>query len=155
MPAHEISLHLTEDDLTALARRFGAIAQPGTTFLLNGDLGTGKSTFARAMIRALAPAEQDIPSPTFTLVQVYDAAGFEVWHSDLYRLSSVDEILELGLVDALADAVCIVEWPDALGEFAPRDAIRIELAHVPDESLRALSITAPFPLEPLTQGSAQ
>jgi tRNA threonylcarbamoyladenosine biosynthesis protein TsaE len=70
---------------------------------------------------------EDVPSPTFTLVQVYDADGDEIWHADLYRLTHPDEVLELGLEDALADAICLIEWPDRLGPYAPKGALHLRL----------------------------
>ncbi len=111
--------------------RFGAWwaerAVAGDTFLLSGPIGAGKSHFARAFIRARLGRAEDIPSPTFTLVQTYPA-DVEIWHSDLYRLSHPDEVLELGLDEAFDTAICLVEWPDRLGALTPASAISIRLA---------------------------
>ncbi|WGH77460.1 tRNA (adenosine(37)-N6)-threonylcarbamoyltransferase complex ATPase subunit type 1 TsaE [Jannaschia ovalis] len=125
----------------ALARRLAPALGPGDTILLEGPVGAGKTAFARALIGALRAQAglppEDVPSPTFTLVQTYDAGGFEIWHADLYRLGQPEEVLELGLEDAFADALCLVEWPDRLGPAAPRDAITLALA-VAGEGRRAV-----------------
>ena len=86
------------------------------------------SPVSRALIRARLGQAEEVPSPTFTLVQVYDDAGTEIWHADLYRLSHPDDVLELGLADALARAVCLIEWPDRLGRMTPPDAGHLTLS---------------------------
>ena len=98
---------------TRLATRLAALVRPGDVLALSGGLGAGKTTFARAFLRARAgdPA-LEVPSPTFTLVQAYDLPGGAVWHLDLYRLSDPSEVWELGIEEALADAILLVEWPE-------------------------------------------
>ncbi len=98
----------------------------GETLLLDGPIGAGKSHLARALIRARLGRMEDVPSPTFTLVQVYEA-DVEIWHADLYRLTHSDEVLELGLDEAFATAICLVEWPDRLGPLMPERAVRVAL----------------------------
>lgn len=111
----------------SLARDLAARAVAGDAFLLSGPLGAGKSTLARAFIRARADdAGLEVPSPSFTLVQIYDLAP-PVAHFDLWRLGGPDDVEELGLEAALAGIV-LIEWPDRLGLFAPADAVRIALA---------------------------
>ena len=103
----------------------------GDVLALTGPLGAGKSALARAIIRAhLEPlgVDEDIPSPSFTLVQSYTAGPLEIWHCDLYRLSHADEVLELGLDDAFDTALCLIEWPDRLGPDLPERALHISLA---------------------------
>lgn len=112
--------------------------RPGDVLALHGDLGAGKSTLARAMIRALADdAALDVPSPTFTLVQSYDTR-VPIHHFDLYRLSSADELEELGFPDILKDGAALVEWPERAGDRLPDTTITVELVHQ-DEG-RALRI---------------
>lgn len=126
--ATTLTLDLPDPEATeALGARLAALARPGDVFLLEGPIGAGKSCLARAFIRARLGREEEVPSPTFTLVQVYEAEGVEIWHADLYRLSHPDEVWELGLDDAFSTAICLVEWPDRLGAHVPPDALRIRL----------------------------
>lgn len=128
IPAPDLTLFLRDDDATArLGRWFAPRLAAGDCVLLEGPIGAGKSHFARALIRARLGREEDVPSPTFTLVQVYEAEGADLWHADLYRLSHPDEAFELGLEDAFATAICLVEWPDRLCRAAPAGAIRLRL----------------------------
>lgn len=98
----------------ALAQRIAPLLASGDTLLLAGPIGAGKTHFARALIRARLGREEEVPSPTYTLVQTYDDGALEIWHADLYRLSGRGEAQELGLDDAFATAICLVEWPDRL-----------------------------------------
>lgn len=104
---------------------------PGDTLLLSGNLGAGKTHFARALIRerlARAGLDDEVPSPTYTLVQTYDDGMAEIWHCDLYRLSGPDEAQELGLDEAFESAICLVEWPDRLAGQAPTGALCLDFA---------------------------
>ena len=116
------------DATTDLAERIGATLQPGDCVLLEGSIGAGKTHFARSLIQSLLLAPEDVPSPTFTLVQTYGTSRGEVWHADLYRLSSPEDIEELGLTDAFESAICLVEWPDRLGDLIPSDAMTLSFA---------------------------
>lgn len=124
------------------ATRLAARLAPGDTVLLDGDLGTGKTTLARAVIAQLCGVE-DAPSPTYTIVQVYDCArGGELWHADLYRIEEASELEELGLEDAFDTAICLVEWPARLGDLLPPDRLEIALSAVPGlETAREARIT--------------
>lgn len=112
--ASDLSLVLRDEGATAdLAVLLSSCLRPGDEVLLSGDLGSGKTTFARALIRALcAEAALDVPSPTYSLVQLYDGLACEVIHLDLYRIRKVEEIAHLGLQEAAQDAIVIVEWPE-------------------------------------------
>ena len=114
----------------ATARLGAAVAaelKPGDVVCLSGPLGAGKSTLARGLIRALTTPREEVPSPTFTLVQVYDGRT-PVAHFDLYRLTSQDEAFELGLDEALEDGAAVIEWPQRLEGRLPPDRLDIEIA---------------------------
>ncbi|WP_417449930.1 tRNA (adenosine(37)-N6)-threonylcarbamoyltransferase complex ATPase subunit type 1 TsaE [Kordiimonas sp.] len=106
----------SEKETADLAALMAGLIEPGVIIALTGDLGAGKSTFARAFIRArLDDPEAEVPSPTFTLVQTYDdPTSVEIWHADLYRLNDPEEVYELGLDDARTEAICLIEWPDRM-----------------------------------------
>ena len=124
-----LSIHLARpEDTDRLGRILSACLRAGDTVLLDGSVGAGKTHLARALIRARLGEGEDVPSPTFTLVQTYETAGAEIWHVDLYRLSHPDEIAELGLEAAFESAICLVEWPDRLGALAPFDALHLRLS---------------------------
>ena len=115
----------------SVTEQLGAAVAPllrsGDAVLLYGGIGAGKSTLARALIRRLTRPDEDVPSPTFTLVQVYDSEP-PVAHFDLYRLAHPDEVLELGLDEALDAGAVVVEWPQRLGPRLPPDRLDIDLA---------------------------
>ncbi len=116
--------------MTTLGRRLATILLPGDTVLLRGPIGAGKSHLARAIIQARLEHEEDIPSPTFTLVQTYRADDAEIWHTDLYRLGDSSELVELGLDDAMEQAIVLIEWPDRLPpEMLPTHPLEIEIDH--------------------------
>ena len=133
-----------EQATAALARRLAVLARPGDVVALSGGLGAGKTSFARAFLRARAgdPA-LEVPSPTFTLVQAYDLPGGAVWHLDLYRLSDPSEVWELGIEEALADAILLVEWPERMGPLLPEGSLWIELAPGAGAGARVAAIDAP------------
>ena len=114
----------------ALAARIARHLRPGDAVLLQGPLGAGKSALARALLRALlADPALEVPSPSYTLVQTYEAPCGPVHHFDLWRLDGPVAVSELGWYDA-CDGVVLVEWPDRLGALRPADALAIELSHI-------------------------
>ena len=140
------SLAFTLSDL-AQTRRFAfCLSQfmaPGRVFSISGPLGAGKSELARGMVTAVCGPQDDIPSPTFTIVQPYlSDAGFEVWHMDLYRLETAEQALALGIEDAFYECCCLIEWPDKLQDLLPEDQIRIDLAMGSDSKARVLALAA-------------
>ena len=139
----------------ALGRTIAARLRPGDAILLEGPLGAGKSALARAILRALLddPA-LTVPSPTFTLLQTYDAPDFPVAHFDLWRLEGPGALTELGW-DEARNGVVIVEWPDRLGPHRPENAQTITLAYAPNDT-RTATLDSPniviAGLDPATQG---
>lgn len=135
---------LPEAGSVELARALAPELRPGDAVLLEGPLGGGKTHFARAVIQtrlAVAGLYEEVPSPTYTLVQVYEDGIAEIWHSDLYRLSGPDDVVELGLDDALETAICLVEWPDRLGDMAPESALNLRFDMSRDGDARNLRAT--------------
>ncbi|MFV2051218.1 tRNA (adenosine(37)-N6)-threonylcarbamoyltransferase complex ATPase subunit type 1 TsaE [Aliiroseovarius sp. YM-037] len=130
------------EDSAALARTIAGALKPGDTLLLEGPIGAGKTHFARSIIQSMLTDPEDVPSPTFTLVQTYETDAGEIWHLDLYRLTDPSELSELGLEDALEDAICIIEWPDRLGDDVPQNALRLTFALDADPDARQLTATA-------------
>lgn len=145
MPADLIHLDLPQEtDTVALAGQIAPILRPGDVILLEGPIGAGKSAFCRALIRARLGRMEDVPSPTFTLVQTYEDAGGDIWHCDLYRLTHPEEVFELGLEEAFTNAICLIEWPDRLGADAPSDALRMRFAAHDEGHSAAIDAPAPW-----------
>jgi len=133
-----------EQATAALAAKLASGVAPPLVIALRGDLGAGKTAFARAFIRALpgAAKDEDVPSPTFTLVQTYPCDLGPVWHFDLYRIEHAAELRELGWDEAIDEGICLIEWPDKAGAGLPNDRLDIELTFAADEETRAVTITA-------------
>jgi tRNA threonylcarbamoyladenosine biosynthesis protein TsaE len=133
-----ISRALPDLSATAdLGRRLARLLRRGDVVALQGGLGAGKTTLARAIVAALSPETVEVPSPTFTLVQTYPVAladgPAELWHFDLYRLDRAEQVEELGLDEALAGAVSLIEWPELVANYLPADRLlTIELALAAD-----------------------
>ena len=120
----------SEEDTRALGALLAHCARAGDVITLSGPLGVGKTALARGFVEALGH-QGDVPSPSFAIVQPYDDLAPIVWHVDLYRIEEASEIEELGL-DAAADAVLLVEWPERAGTGAWRNALRLSLDFAPD-----------------------
>ncbi|MDR2646187.1 MAG: tRNA (adenosine(37)-N6)-threonylcarbamoyltransferase complex ATPase subunit type 1 TsaE [Holosporaceae bacterium] len=116
----------TLKDTRNAAEYFVQFAKIGQCFSLYGDLGCGKTTFSKYLIKALNKSAEDIQSPTFTLVQTYNSAIAEIWHVDCYRWQSAEEFWELGLEEALGNCIVIVEWPDIIQHLLPPNVIKIK-----------------------------
>ena len=138
---HKISLY-SETDTQRLATRIGQLLVPGDVILLRGEIGAGKSFFARALIQSLQDIPEEVPSPTFTLIQTYTTKIGEIWHADLYRLNASSEIDELGLLAAFESAITLVEWPEILSKAAPSSALYLDFKVRYDGLTRDLSLSS-------------
>ena len=128
----------TQAETEKIAHQIAQIADIGDVIALHGDLGVGKSVFSRAFVRALTSEDEEVPSPTFTLVQMYDADLGDLYHFDMYRLESPDDCLELGIEEAFADGVSLIEWPSKMGAYLPWDCLNIEISHGETETSRTM-----------------
>ena len=128
-----------EASTISFGRKLAQMAKQGDVFALFGTLGMGKSVLARAFIQSLTGAEE-VPSPTFTLVQSYDAPDFEIFHYDLYRIKSPEEIFEIGMEEAVYQGVSLIEWPEMMGGYLPRNCFRIEIT--PQKDGRKITISS-------------
>ena len=126
-------MNLADEAATGrLGQAVAAQLRPGEAVCLTGPLGAGKSTLARALVRALTTPDEEVPSPTFTLVQFYEGPRLAVAHFDLYRLSDPDEAYEIGLDEALDAGAAVIEWPERLEGRLPPDRLDIEIALAQD-----------------------
>jgi tRNA threonylcarbamoyladenosine biosynthesis protein TsaE len=123
----------TEADTAALGQEIARHLAAGDTVTLSGPLGSGKSVLARAIVRTFLPREE-VPSPTFTLVQTYETQNFAIAHVDLYRVKAENELRELGLDEALERGVLVIEWPDRMGLQLPLDRLDIMFEAVDGEA---------------------
>ena len=110
----------TEEETRFLAESFAKLSKKGDVFALFGTLGVGKSTFSRYFIQYLTNAT-DVPSPTFTLLQTYEASSFDIYHYDLYRLKKAEEAYELDIENAFYNSVCLIEWPEKILSLLPKN----------------------------------
>lgn len=134
------------DATRSFAGALAATARAGDAIGLAGPLGAGKTTFARAFVNARAAAigaePVEVPSPTFTLVQPYDFGGTTVYHFDLFRIDAPEDALELGIEDAFADGIALVEWPDRLGALLPAHALVVTILQGEARDAREAEIAA-------------
>jgi tRNA threonylcarbamoyladenosine biosynthesis protein TsaE len=142
-PADTRHLVLADEAATsALGRALAPSLAAGLAVCLSGPLGAGKSTLARALIRALTTPDEEVPSPTFTLAQFYQAEDFPLAHFDLYRLTAADEAYEIGLDEALAEGCVLIEWPERLEGALPPDRLDITIEATDGGAARAARLTA-------------
>lgn len=140
---NDINLFLSDEQATArVAAQLGQSLKAGDFVALYGDLGAGKTAFARALIQSLNPAESEVPSPTFTLVQTYDSPQGPISHFDLYRLGSPEDVLELGF-EEMAKGILLVEWPERLGRLLPQKRFEVWLSYGTSEVERTLRLCCP------------
>ncbi|MEO8559906.1 MAG: tRNA (adenosine(37)-N6)-threonylcarbamoyltransferase complex ATPase subunit type 1 TsaE [Rhodospirillales bacterium] len=129
MASAATTIPLADEAATAaLGAALAKLLRPRDIVALHGTLGAGKTTLARGLIRALAgDAALSVPSPTFTLVEIYDTPAGPLWHFDLYRLNHADEAWELGIEQGFAEAICLIEWPERLGALLPGNRLDLSL----------------------------
>jgi len=138
-----------EAGTASCARALAPLLSAGDVVALWGDLGAGKTVFARALVQALV-GMVEVPSPTFNLVLTYepqDPTAPMIWHFDLYRLEKADEAFELGIEEAFDEAISVIEWPGNLGHYLPTHRIDVHLRPGPEKGQRAIEIAVPGPLE--------
>lgn len=123
----ETLTNLDLNDMQQLAAKLAAVMAVGDVILLIGDLGAGKTQLAKFLINAAQTEQTEVISPTFTLVQTYDTAKGEIAHFDLYRIEDEDEIEATGWDDALSHGIALVEWPDRLGRYMPKNRLEIHI----------------------------
>ncbi len=133
-------LSCSETDLRRLAQALSCTMRRGDVIALHGDLGAGKTTFSRYFITAILGHDEEIPSPTFSLVQRYDAARMPIFHFDLYRLSDASELDELGFDEALNDGLVLVEWPQHAGDRLPANRLELHLSEADDPAMRNVEL---------------
>lgn len=129
------------DDTKKAAEYFAKFAKPGQCFALYGNLGSGKTTFSQFLIKSLISTVGHVASPTFTIVQTYnDGDKLEIWHVDFYRLNDREEFLELGLEEAFENCITIIEWPEIIADFLPKNTIKIQFAMKKSKNKNILTI---------------
>ena len=143
MPGYRRKIILySEKDTQLIAKRIGQLLLPGDVILLRGGIGAGKSFFARSLIQSLQDIPEEVPSPTFTLVQTYATTVGEIWHVDLYRLCSFSEVDELGLFEAFKSAITLVEWPELLSQVVPSSSLYLDFKVQKGNFIRELSLSS-------------
>ena len=132
----------SEQETIKLAERFATLAENKDVFALYGTLGVGKSVVSRAFIQKLTQAEE-VPSPTFTLVQSYSYGNTEIYHFDLYRLKSPEEVFELGFEEAVYGGISLIEWPEKAGYLLPKDVFKVNITAQNDQRIFEITVSSP------------
>lgn len=140
----DVSIDSDSENMTKyIAGKLAIKCKAGDCILLKGDLGAGKTTFARGFIQALTTQEEEVLSPTFSIVQSYKTKEHgEVWHFDLYRLKSSDELQEIGFEDALAGGISLVEWPELIEKDVSSHALQVNITSGDAPDSRCLNFTS-------------
>lgn len=125
----QLVFDLADEAATArLAARIAGLVRARDTITLRGPLGSGKTSFARAFVRAFGTGTEEVPSPTFTLVETYQFPGRPpIWHFDLYRLAAAEDVYELGIEDAWSEGIAVIEWPERIAALLPPERLDITL----------------------------
>ncbi len=123
-----------EQETAQIAADLAIRLTSGTVVALYGTLGAGKTAFCRGFIQSLTNADTEVPSPTFTLLQTYETQKCPIYHFDMYRLKSPDEAYEIGIEDAFAEGISLIEWPEKLGYLLPKNHITVTIEILPDMS---------------------
>ena len=142
MSRHQIKYQFSlknELETGILASQLADVSVTGDVIGLIGDLGMGKTAFARAFINARV-GDVEVPSPTFTIVQVYEFSDINVYHFDLYRIEETEELFELGIEDAFTDGISLIEWPDRMDTYLPSDRLDIIFSSVSSENTRQVTL---------------
>ena len=125
-------LSRSEADTIAFAKKFAKTLKGNEIIALWGTLGVGKTVFSKAVIQKLTGQKEEVPSPTFTLLQTYDTPSGEIFHFDFYRLKSSEEAYEIGIEDAFESGICLIEWPEKIGNLLPKKVINIHFKMTSD-----------------------
>lgn len=142
MSRHQIKYQFSlknELETGILASQLADVSVTGDVIGLIGDLGMGKTAFARAFINARV-GDVEVPSPTFTIVQVYEFSDVNVYHFDLYRIEETEELFELGIEDAFTDGISLIEWPDRMDTYLPSDRLDIIFSSVSNDNARQVTL---------------
>jgi len=142
MSRHQIKYQFSlknELETGILASQLADVSVTGDVIGLIGDLGVGKTAFARAFINARV-GDVEVPSPTFTIVQVYEFSDINVYHFDLYRIEETEELFELGIEDAFTDGISLIEWPDRMDTYLPPDRLDIAFSSVSGGNARQVTL---------------
>ena len=135
-----ITLELADEPATlALAATLAGLTKTGDVIALSGELGVGKTALARGFIQAAHQHPEEVPSPTFTLVQIYEGGHDVIYHFDLYRLTDPEEAYELGIEEAFTNGISLIEWPEKLGPLIPRERLEIKLEFISNSPLTTLN----------------
>ena len=118
-------LSKSETDTISFAKKFAKNLKGNEVIALRGTLGMGKTVFARGIIQQLTGRQEEVPSPTFTLLQTYESPLGEIFHFDFYRLKNPSEAYEIGIEDAFENGICLIEWPEKIGKLLPKKVINI------------------------------